>query len=117
MAITSMYDILISIVGTPQDDLQALMLYMGAVCLSVLFFYFVIYFFKLIASLTSIRRGDYNNMTLTTDLANITEVVTTITTIFSSIMELFLQPPLVIFLALGIFGSVAMIVKRLLNRK
>ena len=50
---TSMYDILVSVVGTPQDDLQTEMLYLGAISISVIVIFFVVYLFKVIAGIIS----------------------------------------------------------------
>lgn len=45
---TTLYDIMISFVGEPSNDLEQFLLYLSAVCLSVALFYSVIYLFKLI---------------------------------------------------------------------
>lgn len=50
---TSMYEILVSIVGEPQDDLQTEMLYLGAICISIIVVFFVVYLFKVISGLIS----------------------------------------------------------------
>ena len=49
-------------------------------------------------------------MTLTGFLANLTEIVTSITTMFTSVMAVFMEPPLVVFVGLGIFAFVIGIV-------
>jgi len=51
MTITPAYDIIQSIVGTPQNDIEHLILFMAAVALSIMVFYYVLYLFKLIANL------------------------------------------------------------------
>jgi len=51
-------------------------------------------------------------MTLTTFLANLTEIVTSITGMFTSVMSVFMEPPLVVFVGLGIFSFVIGIVGR-----
>lgn len=47
----SMFDILKMIVGQPADDLQATVLYFAAACIGVIFFYFILYLFRLTAKL------------------------------------------------------------------
>lgn len=49
-------------------------------------------------------------MTLTTFLANLTEIVTALTTMFTSIMSVFMEPPLVIYVGLGIFMAIVSVV-------
>lgn len=49
-------------------------------------------------------------MSLTGFLANLTEIVTSITTMFTSVMAVFMEPPLVVFVGLGIFAFVIGIV-------
>lgn len=51
-------------------------------------------------------------MTLTTFLANLTEIVTALTTMFTSVMAVFMEPPLVVFVGMGIFAFVIGIVGR-----
>lgn len=51
-------------------------------------------------------------MTLTTFLANLTEIVTSLTTMFTSVMAVFMEPPLVVFVGMGIFAFVIGIVGR-----
>lgn len=53
-------------------------------------------------------------MTLTTFLANLTEIVTALTTMFTSVMAVFMEPPLVVFVGMGIFAFVIGIVGRYL---
>jgi hypothetical protein len=48
-----MFDILVSIVGEPQDDLQTELLYLGAICISVIVVFFVVYLFKVISGIIS----------------------------------------------------------------
>jgi hypothetical protein len=47
----TMYEILVGLVGVPGNDVAEIILYFGAVCLSVLMVYFVLYLFKFIASI------------------------------------------------------------------
>jgi uncharacterized membrane protein YqaE (UPF0057 family) len=51
-------------------------------------------------------------MSLTTFLANLTEIVTSLTTMFTSVMAVFMEPPLVVFVGMGIFAFVIGIVGR-----
>jgi uncharacterized membrane protein YqaE (UPF0057 family) len=51
-------------------------------------------------------------MTLTSFLANLTEIVTSLTTMFTSVMAVFMEPPLVVFVGMGIFAFVIGIVGR-----
>lgn len=51
-------------------------------------------------------------MSLTTFLANLTEIVTSLTTMFTSVMAVFMEPPLVVFVGLGIFAFIIGIVGR-----
>ena len=51
-------------------------------------------------------------MTLTAFLNNLTEIVTSVTTMFTNVMAVFMEPPLVVFVGLGIFGFVIAIVGR-----
>lgn len=51
MALPTMYEILIPIIGTPTNDMQWLILYFSASQLSVMMFYFVLYIFKLTAGI------------------------------------------------------------------
>lgn len=51
-------------------------------------------------------------MTLTAFLANLTEIVTSVTDMFTSVMSVFMEPPLVVFVGLGIFAFVIGIVGR-----
>ena len=50
---TTMVEILENIVGTPQDDLQTTLLYLGAICISIIIVFFVVYLFKVIAGIIS----------------------------------------------------------------
>lgn len=57
-------------------------------------------------------------VTLTDFLANLTEIVTSLTTMFTSIMSVFMEPPLVIYVGLGIFLTICGVVaKYLLGRR
>lgn len=47
---------------------------------------------------------DENSTALTWFLYNISEIVDSLTTMFSSVMSVFMEPPLVIFVGLGIFA-------------
>lgn len=51
-------------------------------------------------------------MTLTIFLANLSEIVTALTTMFTSVMAVFMEPPLVVFVGMGIFAFVIGIVGR-----
>lgn len=51
-------------------------------------------------------------MSLTGFLANLTEIVTSLTTMFTSVMSVFMEPPLVVFVGMGIFAFVIGIVGR-----
>lgn len=51
-------------------------------------------------------------MGLTEFLANLTEIVTSVTTMFTNVMTVFMEPPLVVFVGLGIFAFVIGIVAR-----
>lgn len=55
--------------------------------------------------------------TLTSFLTNLTEIVTAVTTMFTDIMSVFMEPPLVVFVGLGIFGFVIAIVGRYMGGK
>lgn len=46
---TETYDILISIAGTPQTDMQANIAYLGGVAITVILFFSVVYVFKVIS--------------------------------------------------------------------
>ena len=50
---TTMYEIIVSIAGTPQDDLQIELAYLGAISISVIIVFFVVYLFKVIAGIIS----------------------------------------------------------------
>lgn len=47
---TTIYSILLSIVGTPTNDTQITILYLGATAISVLLFFSVVYVFKVISN-------------------------------------------------------------------
>lgn len=49
---------------------------------------------------------------LTDFLTNLTEIVTAITSMFTDVMAVFMEPPLVVFVGLGIFAFVIGIVAR-----
>lgn len=49
-------------------------------------------------------------MTLTTFLTNVTEIVTALTTMFVSIMSVFMEPPLVLYVGLGVFMTICSLV-------
>ena len=51
-------------------------------------------------------------MSLTAFLTNLTEIVTAVTVMFTDVMSVFMEPPLVVFVGLGIFGFVIAIVAR-----
>lgn len=51
-------------------------------------------------------------MDLTSFLANLTEIVTALTTMFTSIMSVFMEPPLVVYVGISIFSFVIGIVAR-----
>ena len=53
-------------------------------------------------------------MGLTEFLANLTEIVTAITTMFTSVMAVFMEPPLSVFVGMGIFLTVVGVVGRYL---
>jgi len=48
--------------------------------------------------------------TVTQFLANITEIVTALTTMFTSVMAVFMEPPLSIFIGIAIFAFIVRIV-------
>lgn len=52
---------------------------------------------------------------LTTFLANLTTVTTSVGTWVTSTFDMFTQPPLIVYVGLGIFIRVAHLVKGLLN--
>ena len=54
-------------------------------------------------------------MTLTAFLANLSEIVTSLTTMFTSVMAVFMEPPLVVFVGMGIFAFVIGIVGRYMS--
>ena len=56
-------------------------------------------------------------MNITEYLAVLTEVVTAITTMFTSVMSIFMEPPLSVFLGMGIFLTVVGVVGRYLIGK
>ena len=57
-------------------------------------------------------------MTLTGFLANLTEIVTSLTTMFTSVMAVFMEPPLVVFVGISIFAFIVGIVGRyMMGRK
>lgn len=47
----TMYEIAELVVGVPSNDAEQFVLYCGAVAISVLMFYFVLYLFKMLAGL------------------------------------------------------------------
>lgn len=53
-------------------------------------------------------------MTLTEFLANLTEIVTALTTMFTSVMAVFMEPPLSLFIGIAIFVMVVGLVARYL---
>lgn len=67
--------------------------------------------FMLLTSIAS-AAPDANNSTLTWFLWNVSLIVTSITTMFTSIMSVFMEPPLVVFVGMGIFAFVIGIVAR-----
>lgn len=44
----SMYDLLISVVGAPHNDIESLTLYLGGVAMSVVLVYSIVYLMKII---------------------------------------------------------------------
>lgn len=54
--------------------------------------------------------------TLTEFLANLSEIIVETTVWFNSAMEIFMEPPLVIFVGLTLFASIIYLVKSLLHR-
>lgn len=54
---------------------------------------------------------------LTSFLANLTEIITAITTMFTSVMAVFMEPPLSVFVGMGIFAFVVGIVGRYMLRR
>lgn len=52
--------------------------------------------------------------TLTTFIANLTEIVTALTTMFTSVMAVFMEPPLVLFIGVALFAFIIAIVGRYL---
>ncbi|QLC51113.1 hypothetical protein HWN40_13235 [Methanolobus zinderi] len=53
---------------------------------------------------------------LTGFLGNLSEVITSVSGWVVDIMGIFMEPPLIVFVGLGIFGSVAYLVKGMLHR-
>lgn len=57
-------------------------------------------------------------MGLTEFLANLTEIVTALTTMFTSVMAVFMEPPLSLFIGVALFAFIVGIVGRyLMGRK
>lgn len=54
MTYYSMVDIIIMIVGSPQNDIESLLIYLAACCISVLMIFYVLYIFKLIAQFSRV---------------------------------------------------------------
>jgi len=69
--------------------------------------------FMLLTSLAS-AAPDANSSVLTWLLWNVSLIVTSLTTMFTSIMSVFMEPPLVVFVGMGIFAFVIGIVGRYL---
>lgn len=67
--------------------------------------------FMLLTSIAS-AAPDENSSVLTWFLWNTSLIVTSITTMFTSIMGVFMEPPLVVFVGLGIFAFVIGIIAR-----
>ena len=53
--------------------------------------------------------------TLTEFITNMTEVVSAISTMFVDVLSIFMEPPLVFFLGIGVFGAVAGIALRMIR--
>jgi len=53
-------------------------------------------------------------MGLTEFLANLTEIVTALTTMFTSVMAVFMEPPLSLFIGVALFAFIVSIVGRYL---
>lgn len=51
MVIATMYELMVEIVGVPADDIQKTLLYMGAICISVIIFFMIIWIFKVISGI------------------------------------------------------------------
>jgi len=56
-------------------------------------------------------------MTLTTLLSNVTEVTTAMTTFLGEVLDVFMEPPLVLFIGIGIFGVGVRIASRLIKSR
>ena len=54
---------------------------------------------------------------LSQDLANVTLVVDSLSSMTVDIMEIFMEPPLVMFVGLGFFGSIAALVRKFLKTR
>lgn len=54
-------------------------------------------------------------MSLTAFLTNTSEVIASTTLWTTNIMDIFMQPPLVVFVGIGIFGTVVYLVKGLIR--
>lgn len=67
--------------------------------------------FMLLTSIAS-AAPDANSSTLTWFLWNVSLIVTSITTMFTSIMSIFMEPPLLVFVGMGIFAFVIGIIGR-----
>lgn len=61
---------------------------------------------------TAAAAPDGNSSTLTWFLWNVSLIVTSVTSMFTSILAVFMEPPLVVFVGLGIFAFVIGIVGR-----
>lgn len=67
--------------------------------------------FMLLTSIAS-AAPDENSTVLAWFLWNVSLIVTSITTMFTSIMAVFMEPPLIIFVGMGIFGFIIAIIGR-----
>lgn len=72
--------------------------------------------FMLLTSIAS-AAPDANSSTLIWFLWNVSLIVTSITTMFTSIMSVFMEPPLVVFVGMGIFAFVIGIIARYMAGK
>lgn len=51
MTLYNMSAMIIEFAGAPQDDLQSFLLYLSSICVSLIFIFFVLYIFKVMAGI------------------------------------------------------------------
>ena len=72
--------------------------------------------FTFLTSIVS-AEPDVNDSALTWFMWNASLIVTSLTTMFTSVMGVFMEPPLVIFVAMGIFAVIIGIVAKYMSGK